>query len=53
MVIFLALSHSCTVTHYGRVALSLSTVVLNSRDRQENVWLPKISHFYKPPYNRL
>ena len=29
--------------------LSLSTVVLNSRDRPGNLWLPEISHFYNPP----
>ena len=33
--------------------LSLSTVVLNSRDWLEIVWLPKISRFKNQPCNRL
>ena len=31
------------------VIIKHGTVVLNSRDRPGNVWLPKISHFYNPP----
>ena len=27
------------------ICLSLSTVVLNSRDRYEKLWLPEFSHF--------
>ena len=30
--------------------LSLSTLVLNSRDRPENIWLPKRMHLDKQPY---
>ena len=30
--------------------LSLSTVVLNSRDRHENVWLPKNMRLEKQPF---
>ena len=30
--------------------LSLNTVVLNSRDRYENVWLPKNMHLEKQPF---
>ena len=33
--------------------LSLSTIVLNSRDWSETVWLPEISHFKYQPCNRL
>ena len=33
--------------------VSLSTVVLNSRDWQEIIWLPEFSHFKKQPCNRL
>ena len=33
--------------------LSLSTIVLNSRDWSEIVWLPKILHFKNQPCNRL
>ena len=33
--------------------LSLSTIVLNSRDWSEIVWLPKISRFNNQPCNRL
>ena len=33
--------------------LSLSTVVLNSRDWAEIVWLPEILHFKNQPCNRL
>ena len=29
--------------------ISLSTVVLNSRDHPGNLWLPEISNFYNPP----
>ena len=32
---------------------SLSTVVLNSRDWSEIVWLPEISRFKNQPCNRL
>ena len=32
------------------ILLSLSTVVLNSRDRYENVWLPKNMHLEKQPF---
>ena len=34
----------------GYLALSLSTLVLNSRDRPENIWLPKRMHLDKQPY---
>ena len=34
-------------------SLSLSTIVLNSRDWSEIVWLPKISCFINQPCNRL
>ena len=34
-------------------ALSLSMIVLNSRDWSEIVWLPKILHFKNQPCNRL
>ena len=33
--------------------ISLSTVVLNSRDWSEIIWLPEISHFKNQPCNRL
>ena len=33
--------------------ISLSTIVLNSRDWSEIVWLPKILHFNNQPCNRL
>ena len=33
--------------------ISLSTIVLNSRDWSEIVWLPEISHFKNQPCNRL
>ena len=33
--------------------LSLSTIVLNSRDWSEIIWLPEISRFKNQPYNRL
>ena len=33
--------------------ISLSTIVLNSRDWSEIVWLPKISRFINQPCNRL
>ena len=36
-----------------RVGLSLSTIVLNSRDWSEIVWLPEISRFKNQPCNRL
>ena len=35
------------------VTTSLSTIVLNSRDWSEIVWLPKISCFKNQPCNRL
>ena len=40
----------CCQTH--EVVLSLSTVVLNSRDRQGKLWLPKM-HPRKPCNNNL
>ena len=42
------MSHLCTC-----YLLSLSTVVLNSRDWSENVWLPEILRFKNQPCNRL
>ena len=33
--------------------ISLSTIVFNSRDWSEIVWLPKILHFINQPCNRL
>ena len=33
--------------------ISLSTIVLNSRDWSEIVWLPEISRFKNQPCNRL
>ena len=33
--------------------ISLSTVVLNSRDWSEIIWLPEISRFKNQPCNRL
>ena len=33
--------------------LSLSMIVLNSRDWSEIVWLPDFSHFIKQPSNKL
>ena len=31
------------------IILSLSTVVLNSRDQQGKLWLPQFSHLQQPP----
>ena len=31
-------------------SISLSMVVLNSRDQQGKLWLPQFSHFQQPPY---
>ena len=39
---------SVNVTSY--FTQSLSTVVLNSRDRHENVWLPKNMRLEKQPF---
>ena len=33
------------VTHENWYYISLTTVVLNSRDRQGKLWLPQFSHF--------
>ena len=38
---------------YIYIYISLSTIVLNSRDWSEIVWLPKISRFNNQPSNRL
>ena len=40
----------CYMTYVYRKKLSLSTLVLNSRDRPENIWLPKRMHLDKQPY---
>ena len=42
---------SCASTTY--FTISLSTIVLNSRDWSEIVWLPEISCFKNQPCNRL
>ena len=49
----LVLQDDSYIRHYANLTISLSTVVLNSRDCHENLWLPNFLHFQKPPYNRL
>ena len=41
----------CEIAH--RITLSLSMIVLNSRDWSEIVWLLEISHFKNQPCDRL
>ena len=38
---------------HRNIDISLSTLVLNSRDWSEIVWLPEISHFNNQPCNKL
>ena len=38
---------------YVHIRTSLSTIVLNSRDWYEIIWLPEISHFKNQPCNRF
>ena len=44
-------NHNCE--DYCITLLSLSTVVLNSRDREEIIWLREFSYFIKQPCNRF
>ena len=37
----------------GSALLSLSTVVLNSRDRHEKTWRPTFTHLHNSPHNIL
>ena len=43
-------SHDIYTYVYIRIAISLSTLVLNSRDQPENIWLLKRMHLDKQPY---
>ena len=51
-IVYRVFSQPWLALSLGRL-LSLSTVVLNSRDRYEKLWLPDFWHFENPPYNRL
>ena len=43
----------CVATWINHSILSLSTVVLNSRDCPKKQWRPDFTHLINPPYNRL
>ena len=46
-------SFNCSMMRIISTVLSLSTIVLNSRDWYEIIWLPEISRFKNQPYNRF
>ena len=47
------ITYPAGLTPSNALNVSLSTVVLNSRDWYEIVWFPDFSHFIKQPSNRL
>ena len=49
---YLIYVHLYLATYIAKI-LSLSTIVLNSRDWYEIIWLPKILRFKNQPCNRF
>ena len=52
-VLLTTIAHNQVQSFQNNDQTSLSTIVLNSRDWSEIIWLPEILHFKVQPCNRL